>query len=922
MVGSTTGNVVIQAGQDAKVSGSDVIAAGNIDITGKNVRFDPGTDQLQSSESHEFKQSGVSVSLSGGILSAATTAVQTAQAAAGAKNKRVLALNALQSYAKGSDAVDTAKAMGSAASPGDAAAASGIRVSVSAGSSQSKSESSTSATANSASTALAGGNLTISATQGDITAVGATLGAQNVSLDASKNVNLQAATDSTSNRGTNSNSSASVGLSFGIGGQSTGLSLDIAAAKGKGVANGDSASQQNTTVTAKNQVSIKSGADTNVQGAQVSGERISTNVGGNLNLASAQDSATYAANQSNAGFAVSIPIYGTGGSASISSSKSQTDANYQSVNQQSGLFAGSGGYDIKVRGNTDLQGAVIDSTASADKNQLTTASLTHGDIQNSLSASSSTSGTTLGTGMLSGNYAAAKGIAGNLLDRGAASASDASTAKSAIAQGTLTLTGAQPSTDISRDTSNTNRALAKPDIAGLQNAAQGQRADGNLLFATIVAVADDGLKKMANPKLLQVFCAQEPCSNDQKANTAKITTLAQQAMSDDPTLTPDQAVTKAISLIAGPNGDSTKADPVLSQSDPNRLIRDVPNPNTGEITSIKNIQTLPVTVDDLQTLPNDQKTNNTVFSNGIFNGQQRAAELAEQQAPRLDPSDPAQRQQIENAGGVVMGDVYLVHTDRANTTLGELTVSGVEKAAEILGIPTPAATLKAQAIEALSTNNATGATDNPINSIGHSRGTMTDVGTFSVLGNGGYSNPNLTIIENNPAAKQERIEQTAGQITSPSNVHIYAPPNDPVPTLVGGYNGDPSASIQAIPSVINTGYSVHSSPGAGAVGSNSADVNKPFSYDGLNIDQLNQTRQPQTNTMLQKVLSQPTSTPTPPTTDPATLLQQQTANQNNAQMNSLLPTTPIVPATSTSGSTDSRVNAAQDLLKQLTPKGQ
>jgi filamentous hemagglutinin len=507
MVGSTGGNVVIQAGQDAKVSGSDVVAAGNIDITGKNVRFDPGTDQLQSSESHEFKQSGVSVSLSGGILSAATTAVQTAQAAAGAKNKRVLALNALQSYAKGSDAVDTAKAMGSAASPGDAAAASGIRVSVSAGSSQSKSESSTSATANSASTALAGGNLTISATQGDITAVGATLGAQNVSLDASKNVNLQAATDSTSNRGTNSNSSASVDLSFGIGGQSTGLSLDIAAAKGKGVANGDSASQQNTTVTAKNQVSIKSGADTNVQGAQVSGERISTNVGGNLNLASAQDSATYAANQSNAGFAVSIPIYGTGGSASISSSKSQTDANYQSVNQQSGLFAGSGGYDIKVKGNTDLQGAVIDSTASADKNQLTTASLTHGDIQNSLSASSSTSGTTLGTGMLSGNYAAAKGIAGNLLDRGAASASDASTAKSAIAQGTLTLTGAQPSTDISRDTRNTNRALAKPDIAGLQNAAQEQRADGNLLFATATAVSDPINRAMtADKKIVLQKC--------------------------------------------------------------------------------------------------------------------------------------------------------------------------------------------------------------------------------------------------------------------------------------------------------------------------------------------------------------------------------------------------------------------------------
>jgi hypothetical protein len=60
-----------------------------------------------------------------------------------------------------------------------------------------------------------------------------------------------------------------------------------------------------------------------------------------------------------------------------------------------------------------------------------------------------------------------------------------------------------------------------------------------------------------------------------------------------------------------------------------------------------------------------------------------------------------------------------------------------------------------------------------------------DVKTCSILWSQGFYNPNLKIIEDNPAAKQERIEQSASQITIPTNVQIYAPPDDPVATFVG-----------------------------------------------------------------------------------------------------------------------------------------
>ncbi|MCX5468920.1 hypothetical protein OSH00_14415 [Acinetobacter sp. A-IN1] len=40
--------------------------------------------------------------------------------------------------------------------------------------------------------------------------------------------------------------------------------------------------------------------------------------------------------------------------------------NYASVNEQSGIFAGDDGYQINVKNNTDLKGAIITSTQTAE----------------------------------------------------------------------------------------------------------------------------------------------------------------------------------------------------------------------------------------------------------------------------------------------------------------------------------------------------------------------------------------------------------------------------------------------------------------------------------------------------------------------------------------------------------------------------
>ncbi|MEX5630931.1 hypothetical protein, partial [Pseudomonas marginalis] len=75
------------------------------------------------------------------------------------------------------------------------------------------------------------------------------------------------------------------------------------------------------------------------------------------------------------------------------------NSDYQAVTDQSGFFAGKGGYTIDVAKNTTLQGAVIASEATADKNLLLTDRLLVSDIKNKSEIKSQSAGVSV-----SGSY--------------------------------------------------------------------------------------------------------------------------------------------------------------------------------------------------------------------------------------------------------------------------------------------------------------------------------------------------------------------------------------------------------------------------------------------------------------------------------------------------------------------------------------
>ena len=102
----------------------------------------------------------------------------------------------------------------------------------------------------------------------------------------------------------------------------------------------------------------------------------------NLSIQSVQDRETYQSKQQNANVQVTV---GYGFSASGSYSQSKVKADHASVTEQSGIYAGEDGYQIKVGDNTDLKGGIITSGKSAEdkgKNLFQTAPLTASDIQN------------------------------------------------------------------------------------------------------------------------------------------------------------------------------------------------------------------------------------------------------------------------------------------------------------------------------------------------------------------------------------------------------------------------------------------------------------------------------------------------------------------------------------------------------------
>ena len=210
----------------------------------------------------------------------------------------------------------------------------------------------------------------------DMTVKGSTVNAQDIHLKAGNNIRILSSENKSTTIEAYKAKSGSIGSSISKGGYGIGASYG----KGKGQTEETILTHTPSDITAKDTVSLSSGNDTVIRGGTVKGNKVIANAG-RMSIESEQDKKNYKETGKTTGLSIS---YTPGSAVSVSGGKGQTntDSAYISVTKQAGIYAGQEGYDIQVKNNTRLKGAVIDSQAEKEKNRITTGTLTWENIDN------------------------------------------------------------------------------------------------------------------------------------------------------------------------------------------------------------------------------------------------------------------------------------------------------------------------------------------------------------------------------------------------------------------------------------------------------------------------------------------------------------------------------------------------------------
>ncbi len=487
LIGSAKGNLSISSSGQTQVEGSTLVAGKDMTVIGENISISSKDNVYTSTESHEYKKSGLTVALGGALVNTAESIVTPLQKAAGAEDKRLSALYGVEAgknmYGAVSKYLDNKKAIAAASkdlkdtqtlldnvtksgiatdfgkknlnnlieqdknkiepAKSENKASRAVSVDISLGTAKSASLSDSVTTQASPSQLKAGNTLALKSEK-DISVKGSDLSAEDILLKAGKDIHLLSAKESDTTITHNTSSNGSLGATIGAGGLQ-----GLSASYGKGSQNSTAKDtvHKESTVSAGRTVSIESGKDTDIIGSQVKAEQVTANVAGNLHIESEQDSKEYHEEGKQIGASLGYNVASHQLSGFGSAGKSQTDSHYASVTEQAGIQAGRDGFDLTVGKETSLKGAVISSTAEKEKNQLTTGTLSWEDVENKANYKESGAGLTINTSK-DAKYNE-KGII-PAIPTGSKD-QESSTTNSAIAEGTIAITDkAHQKQDVSR----------------------------------------------------------------------------------------------------------------------------------------------------------------------------------------------------------------------------------------------------------------------------------------------------------------------------------------------------------------------------------------------------------------------------------------------------------------------------------------
>ena len=361
-LGSLNGSVRMHAGENYVQQVADVVAAQDIDIQAK--RIDILTDHNRSSRysAERDVKIGNFAKISSPILDLINAVEGTVK---GKEDDRTRALQGMAAAAKGYSTVAGNGAL--------------FKAEVGFGFKTARSQQEQSYEHSQSNTLAAGRNLSLTSREGDIRLQNTQAKAgDTLSLDSARDIILEAGGNRQRADGKNSHLGVSGGVGVSLGAQ-TGFYAYVEVGGGKGENHLDAQSHGQTRLQAKH-LAINSQRNTTLSGARAEAERIDAHVGGRLHVESLQDQLEQSSKQSQGGVRVQVS-FGTAWEVSGNYSAAQTSGSSRSVAEQSGLFAGQGGYHIRAD-QVHLKGGAIASAAPAEHNELTANHLTFENLHN------------------------------------------------------------------------------------------------------------------------------------------------------------------------------------------------------------------------------------------------------------------------------------------------------------------------------------------------------------------------------------------------------------------------------------------------------------------------------------------------------------------------------------------------------------
>ncbi|MGY0343073.1 two-partner secretion domain-containing protein [Xylella fastidiosa] len=669
------GNITIHSSQgNVDAAGSELLAAGNLSASGVNVDLGEVYDTLSTHQQQASTHSGLSI----GFNSALTS---TAQGVSADLNNRRNAPSGRLSSLYGWRALSTAASAGYQAY-GEidtlrktSSLPSTFQIGVSAGTSSSHSHSSMTARTARGTQLRAGGDISITAFgrydtdeegkpilragTGTINATAAQFSSHTLNLTAAGNLNAHSAQSTQEQTSSQHNRSASLGAKIGVTGGGPSISADLA--RGRGSSRQQSVTQVDTVFTVANHATLSVGGDATLKGAHLNAHSIQATIAGNLDITSLQDTLQASAQQRQSSIGGTFVINGAGSTATLSRNRQDATQDYASVRNQSGLFAGAGGYDIKVGGHSQFNGGALISTAPQALQAFSTTTIGHTDIHNHNSATASASGITLGSDLVSGLsknnpngtanlglsiYSGLRSGAGQWMANADRSVNQHSTTAAVVSAANIQVSDPGSSAALAtlrRDPSGAHHALTPTDLGALQTDVQ-QRSQGGALLADIGRImADQSISNMLTPTLNRVFCIQQPCTNDHTANDARVTERTDALRQAHPDWSDKKLREHAVAELALTNHNANR---VLDQDKVKQMIANkgegqyslqqdlLASGRWGISRGTGNVQLLPVSLGELSRLSDEEKKNVTLFANGISNDIHRAAQLALQSIKR------------------------------------------------------------------------------------------------------------------------------------------------------------------------------------------------------------------------------------------------------------------------------------------------